>query len=102
FKDFYEVDWSDVIGKGGFSTVYRGTDKLTGRTVAVKKIPRQTGSKSRNGSSNKVLKQEINAAMKVKEHDNVVRLFDVFVAADVVVLCMEYMDGDVLFKHIIS
>lgn len=103
FAKFYQVDWTDVLGKGGFSTVYKGRDRASGRTVAIKKIPRQYNASSKtSGSSNKVLKQEINAAMKVKEHDYIVKLFDVFVAADVVVLCMEYMEGDVLFKHIVS
>lgn len=101
FGKFYEVNWTQAIGKGGFSTVYQGRERASGKLVAVKKIPRKNNSRSR-GSSNKVLKQEINAAIKVKEHEFIVSLYDVFVAADVVVLCMEFMEGDVLFKTIVK
>uniref|UniRef100_A0A7S3LKP6 Protein kinase domain-containing protein n=1 Tax=Aplanochytrium stocchinoi TaxID=215587 RepID=A0A7S3LKP6_9STRA len=97
FTKYYEVEWTDdnIIGRGGFSKVYRGLDKQNGRTIAVKQIPRQ-------GISNRVLKQEIKASIKVKGHPNIVDLYDVFVAKDVVILCLEYMEGDILFKRILN
>jgi len=97
FTKYYDVEWTDdnIIGRGGFSVVYRGIDKQTGRTIAVKQIPRQ-------GQSNRVLKQEIKASIKVKGHPNIVDLYDVFVAKDVVILCLEYMEGDILFNRILK
>eukprot|EP00924_Labyrinthula_sp_SR-Ha-C_P005163 augustus_masked-scaffold_1-processed-gene-23.6-mRNA-1 protein AED:0.16 eAED:0.17 QI:0/-1/0/1/-1/1/1/0/366 len=92
----YTVDWTHVLGQGGFSTVYKGTHNTTRVPVAIKKIPRTSN------SNNKLLKQEINASMKVKNHEFIVSLLDVFVASDVVILCLEFMTGDVLFKRIVQ
>ena len=34
----YDIDYKNILGRGGFGFVYKGKDKKTGELVAVKKL----------------------------------------------------------------
>ena len=95
FKTRYHYDpQRDLIGKGGFSRVYRATDTLLDRTVALKIFSGTTG---KYGS----VLAEIRRAIRL-EHPNLCRYYDVvllesqnaFGETDTTeVGVMEYLDG---------
>jgi len=87
-------DLGEFLGKGTFATVKKGTNKSTGKKVAVKII-------DKNNIDVKIesLKTEVKILMNVK-HDNIVNLLDVFEDNDHVYLIMELMMGGELFDRI--
>lgn len=79
--------YTDVpIGYGSFSSVYKGTDKLTGQIVAIKKI----NLKFNKNLNKEQIESEINI-MKHLEHKHIVKMYDsLYDAHDNVYLIMEY------------
>lgn len=86
---------SDLLGVGGFATVWRATDKKAGRDVAVKRLLKLPG------NDRERLLEEGRQAAKLKGHRNIVEVHEVFELDDEGFLVMEYVDGttlDQLFK----
>lgn len=92
---YYDVEYNVLLGRGHFASVFRGYDKRRHGHVAVKKI-------SRMSQSEKTLRTEIEALLRIKGHPNIVSLFDVFVGKDHVILTMELLEGGELFNRIVS
>jgi serine/threonine-protein kinase HSL1 (negative regulator of Swe1 kinase) len=109
-----------TIGKGGCSRVRAVRHKYTRQYGAVKIIARSTAESTRaqslanliessklnpspNGTGYKPipygLEREI-AVMKLLEHDNIVRLFDVWENSNELYLIMEYVEGGELFHYV--
>lgn len=91
---------SDLLGTGGFSIVWRATDKDASRDVAIKRLTKIEGND---------LPRLLDEAMKtsrLKGHKNIVEVYEVFQEGDEGFLVMEYVDGDTLDnmfrKHILS
>ena len=82
------------IGKGSFSKVYKGYNIITGDTVAIKKIDLEMSS-----TMIKRLKMEIEI-MKTLNHDNIVKLYDVFYDEYYAYLIMEYSHCGDLSKYL--
>ena len=82
------------IGKGSFSKVYKGYNIITGDTVAIKKIDLEMSS-----TMIKRLKMEIEI-MKTLNHDNIVKLYDVFYDEYYAYLIMEYSYCGDLSKYL--
>jgi serine/threonine protein kinase len=86
----------DTIGSGGMATVYRGTDELLGRTVAVKLFRPGTAEATdtaRTSSETRTL-----ASLN---HPALVTLFDARIGTpDAAYLVMEYVDGPTLSQRI--
>ncbi|MDX2269129.1 MAG: serine/threonine-protein kinase [Bryobacter sp.] len=79
-----------LLGKGGMGEVYRATDLTLGQSVALKFLPKLSGSDPR------VLERfhnEVRIARQVS-HPNVCRVYDIGEAEGLVYLSMEYVDGE--------
>lgn len=93
---YYTVDWSKngILGAGHYATVFRGRNKLTGEPVAIKRIKRVLTRPA-------TLNTEIRALRKVKGHENIVQLYEVYYNKDYVVLVLEMLAGGELFDRIV-
>ena len=80
FND-YNVD-EKVLGEGTYGVVFRARDKVTKGEVAIKRIPRD---KIRNYQR---FLNEINA-LKMLDHPNVIKLFEIYEDEDDVYLVQE-------------
>jgi serine/threonine protein kinase len=93
-RDRYVV--SDLIGMGGFATVWRATDKQAGRDVAIKRLLKISGNDLAR------LLDEGRKTSKLKGHKNIVEVHAVFELDGEGFLVMEYVDGsslDELFRQ---
>ncbi|KAM3182368.1 Serine/threonine-protein kinase 36 [Hymenolepis weldensis] len=79
----------ECIGEGSFGRVYRGRKRYTGRTVALKFIPKSD--KSDRAFQN--LKKEIEI-MKSLNHPNIIGIVDAFETPKEMVAVTEYAEGD--------
>jgi eukaryotic-like serine/threonine-protein kinase len=85
-------DLVEKIAEGGMGTVYRGRDQLTGKTVAVKVVPKHLLS---NAVFLKRFEQEYNAAKQL-DHPNIVRAMDFGREGETPFLVMEFVEGESL------
>ncbi len=92
-EDKYEV--GREIGRGGFSVVKKGKNKVTGEDVAIKCINKKTLKKEEL----QLLSREINI-MKKLQHKNIVQLFDIYETATDLFLVLEYVSGGELFDQV--
>jgi len=85
------------IGRGGFSIVYNGTSKATGKKVAIKVIDK----KKQDGEQLVLLQREIDIMKRLK-HPNIVALYDVFDDPTHISLVLEYVSGGELYDEIVK
>lgn len=85
----YEME--RVIDMGSFATVVLGKDKITGRRVAIKLIE-----KKRAPGDRKVYIQRELKIVKTLDHENVVKVYDVFDSDARARIVMEYVRGGTL------
>ncbi|CBI29153.3 unnamed protein product, partial [Vitis vinifera] len=103
--DEYEV--SDVLGRGGFSVVRRGTRKSSSgeNPVAIKTLKR-CGQTNLPGLPHALLTNEILVMRKIVEHvsphPNVINLHDVYEDPSGVHLVLELCSGGELFDRIVA
>ena len=89
-NDRYEVD--KPLGQGGMAQVFRGTDRVLGRTVAIKVLDQ----KHRNDAKFVTrFRREAQAAAGIN-HPNVVSVFDTGSEDGLHYIVMEYVDGETL------
>lgn len=88
--DRYEID--GVLGQGGMAKVFRGTDRVLGRTVAVKVLSPQFAD---DQSFVARFRREAQAAAGLN-HPNIVGVFDTGSHQDVHYIVMEYVEGKTL------
>ncbi len=70
----YEVH--EVIGRGGMSVVYRGTDRTLGRPVAVKLISLPADTEAKRAHLRERFRREAGSAASIPPHPNVVQVYD--------------------------
>src|ERR1700738_209095 len=68
---------SELIGTGGYATVWRATDKELNRDVAIKRLLRDNWRSASADEIETVLQEGRNAA-RLKGHKNIVEVYDVF------------------------
>jgi len=85
------------IGRGGFSIVYDGKSKATGKKVAIKVIDK----KKQDGEQLVLLQREIDIMKRLK-HPNIVALYDVFDDPTNISLVLEYVSGGELYDEIVK
>jgi serine/threonine protein kinase len=95
FTSQYDLT-STVLGKGGFGIVYQALQKRSGEAVAVKVILKKNKSKT----SLESLRTEAEI-LKVLDHPNIVRLYDLYENDQEVKMCMEMVTGGELFDRIV-
>jgi serine/threonine-protein kinase len=93
--DRYEID--SMLGEGGMAKVFRGTDKVLGRTVAVKVLSAQF---ALDDSSVARFRREAQSAAALN-HPNVVSVFDTGSDDGVHWIVMEFVEGRTL-KEVIQ
>lgn len=93
-EEFYK--FGKEIGKGGFSVVYKATEKATGKKFAIKRIQ-----KDEEGVDIELLKREIYIMKKV-DHPNILKLFEVYEDDDYFFLVLELVEGLELFDKIVD
>ena len=86
----YEID--EVIGEGGMAKVFRGTDTVLGRTVAVKVLAPQFAEDEQFVAR---FRREAQAAAALN-HPNIVSVFDTGSSGSVHYIVMEYVEGRTL------
>lgn len=94
-EDKYEI--GKEIGRGGFSIVKKGRNRITGEDVAVKCINKKTLKKEEL----QLLSREINI-MKKLQHKNIVQLFDIYETSNELFLVLEFIPGGELFDQIVE
>ena len=83
-------DLVEKIAEGGMGTVYRGRDRTSGQTVAVKLVSPQM-------ASNEVFRQRFEKEYSVArslQHPNIVRAMDFGTSGGRPYLVMEFIDGE--------
>src|SRR5271163_5029186 len=91
--------FSDVLGSGGYATVWKATDKKLSRDVAIKRLLHIKG----NELDQLFAEAKTTAGLN---HTNIVQVYDTFVEDEEGFLVMEYVDGSTLHsllqQHIAS
>lgn len=85
-----------LIARGGMGEVYRATDSVLGRTVAVKLLSERH---ARESESRARFKREAFAAARVSGSRNVVTVFDVGEHDGRPLIVMEYVDGGTVHER---
>lgn len=88
----YDVDLETVLGEGSFGEVVRATDRRTGVQRAVKCVEKAFANPLR-------LESEIHFQEQL-DHENIVKLIDVFETVDVAYLVLECCEGGDLFERL--
>lgn len=84
----YALDTQDILGKGGFGTVYKAMNNSTGEFVAIKQIPLEDQSRD---SVQSVL-QEIDL-MKKLNHKHIVKYLDHKITKNHLYIILEYIEN---------
>ena len=92
-SDIYEI--KDVLGKGKFGLVRLGIHKESKRKVAIKIINK----KLVTAFDLEQVKTEVEI-LKIAQHPNIIRLYDVFENEKYIYIIMEYCGGGDLFSYI--
>jgi tetratricopeptide (TPR) repeat protein len=79
----------EMVGRGGMAVVYRGHDPDLDRSVAIKVIRNERGRPPEPGRHRWMLREARVAAAVV--HPNVVEVYDLGVAGDLLYIAMEYL-----------
>jgi calcium/calmodulin-dependent protein kinase I len=93
-NSFYDIDYQNAIGQGGFSKVYLARRRSDGRECAVKIIDR-----NRIGEHISCVYLEITLLKKL-DHPIIVPLIDLFEDDQWIYLVLELMPGGTLLKRI--
>jgi serine/threonine-protein kinase len=86
----YEIE--SVLGQGGMAKVFKGTDKVLGRTVAIKVLSPQFTDDAQFVAR---FRREAQSAAALN-HPNIVGVFDTGSQGDVHYIVMEYVEGRTL------
>lgn len=89
----YEI--TELIGEGGMADVYRATDVVEHRTVAVKILKKEF---AENEEFLRRFRNE-SKAIAVLSHPNIVKIFDVGFSDRIQFIVMEYIDGITLNEY---
>jgi beta-lactam-binding protein with PASTA domain/tRNA A-37 threonylcarbamoyl transferase component Bud32 len=92
----YEID--SVLGEGGMAKVFRGTDKVLGRTVAVKVLAPQYAKDEQFVAR---FRREAQAAAGLN-HPNIVSVYDTGSENGIHWIVMEYVEGRTLKEIIVE
>eukprot|EP00934_Nitzschia_sp_Nitz4_P006054 Nitzschia sp. Nitz4//scaffold309_size21490//8451//12430//NITZ4_008610-RA/size21490-augustus-gene-0.0-mRNA-1//1//CDS//3329547177//6044//frame0 len=96
FAEFYDV--GELLGSGGFATVYRCTYKRTGMSFAVKEVDHT----KLNEKEKAILKDEIVVLQFLRGVPYIIRLYDVFREQNRTLMILEEMKGGDLLSRIVE
>jgi len=92
----YEI--GRTLGEGTFGKVKYARDTITGKSVAVKILDKESIQQQNMGAQ---IKKEI-SIMKMVKHDNVVNLLEVLASRSKIFIVLEYISGGELFDKIVD
>ena len=96
YTDLLEIyDVKNKLGSGKFGLVKLGINKKTGQKVAIKIMKKS----SMDTSDLELVRTEIDI-LKICQHPNIIRLYNVFENADYLYIIMEYCFGGDLFSYL--
>ena len=96
YTDLLEIyDVKNKLGSGKFGLVKLGINKKTGQKVAIKIMKKS----SMDTSDLELVRTEIDI-LKICQHPNIIRLYNVFENADYLYIIMEYCSGGDLFSYL--
>ena len=87
----------ETIGKGAFSKVKLGINKITGEKVAIKILDKK---KIKMNSENKRIQRELNILKKLS-HINIVKVIQIKEDMDNIYIIMDYIENN-LFYYILN
>jgi serine/threonine protein kinase len=85
----------DVLGTGGFASVWKASDKQLNRDVALKRLLKHSMAKSSEEISALVIEAQKHASLV---HTNIVQVYDVIEEEGEPLMVMEYVDGRSLWE----
>ncbi|KAM6919242.1 uncharacterized protein mylk4a [Xenentodon cancila] len=94
-KNFYTINWQEVLGGGRFGQVHKCVENSSGLTLAAKVI------KARSQKEKEVVKNEIQV-MNNLDHANLIQLYAAYESRNDIILVLEYVGGGELFDRIID
>ncbi len=95
-QKLYKV--KEKIGSGTFSTVRRGIRRGDKQEIAIKIITKT----DLNDTEARLIKREIGVMEKLSNHQNIVKLYDIFETTHHLYLIIEYCKGGELFDELIN
>eukprot|EP01125_Pyxidicula_operculata_P011281 TRINITY_DN368_c0_g1_i1.p1 TRINITY_DN368_c0_g1~~TRINITY_DN368_c0_g1_i1.p1 ORF type:complete len:541 (-),score=168.36 TRINITY_DN368_c0_g1_i1:159-1781(-) len=117
FEDVYDIlNFDEPLGKGAFSVVWKGKNKITQQIVAVKMISKKNSSSSSTTTNQQqqqkehkvdeldTVRREIDIMYKLCQshpHPNIVQLYEVFDTPNNLYLILEFIDGGELYDQIV-
>ena len=81
-----DYEFGEGIGAGAYGTIYKGKCKHTGRTVAIKALPRRKETEA-------MVRAEVTALRRVALHRSIAEIYDFYEAPTVFYIVMEFVDG---------
>ena len=78
------------LGSGSFAVVTKGTDKKTGKQVAIKRIPKEL-------QSEEAVRKEIEIMSRVGMHRSIAKLENFYESKEAFYVVMEFVEGGELF-----
>jgi death-associated protein kinase len=97
FEDIYEV--GEDIGSGQFAVVRRCVHKETGLEYAGKFIRKKRARASRRGVLPEDIRREVDILHEI-DHDNIIKLYEVYENKQEVILVLELVSGGELFDYL--
>ena len=91
--DIYDI--GEKIGNGKFGLIKKGTNKKTGKQVAIKIMSK----KDMTNQDLELVRTEIEI-LKICQHPNIIQLYEVFENLDYFYIIMEYCSGGDLFSYL--
>lgn len=95
-------EFQEVLGKGNFSTVYKGIHRKSHQPVALKVL---TAEGYRHDERKKqLIRNEVAIMAEVKRinHDNLMKFHHIYEDTAKIVMVLEYLEGGELFDRIVS
>lgn len=90
------IVYETVIGKGSFSTVFKGYDTINKYNIAIKRLELDENNTKK---VNKLIEREINI-MKNLNNKNVLKLFDIITDKNYMYMILEYCENGDLYKFL--
>jgi serine/threonine protein kinase len=90
--------FSDVLGSGGYATVWRATDKQENRNVALKRLLHKSWLHASTEDREDIDRflEEGRRTARLKGHKNIVEVYDAFEESGEAFIVMEYIEGNSL------